>query len=78
VGLPGASSWKPHYARILEDYSKVLVFADGDEAGRKLGNLLAEEVGALVVTLPNGLDCNDAFLHNDYGPQWLREKAGER
>jgi hypothetical protein len=78
VGLPGVSSWKPHYARVLEDYSRVYVFADGDEAGRKLGNRLAEEIGAFVVTMPNGLDVNDVMLDTGMGPDWLREKAGEK
>lgn len=76
VGLPGASSWKPHYARVLEDYSRVFLFADGDEAGKKLARVVAENViGCVPITMPPGMDVNDVLL--TYGPGWLREKVGE-
>jgi len=73
VGLPGTGSWKPHYARVFEDYSRVYAFADGDEAGRKLGNRLAEEVGALVISMDPTTDVNDAYLK--YGASYLTGKV---
>jgi DNA primase len=30
VGVPGANSWKKHYTRLLADFERVFVFADGD------------------------------------------------
>lgn len=76
VGLPGASSWKPHFARVLEDYSRVYLFADGDDAGRKLARVVAENVPTTVVLeMPPGKDVNDCML--EFGRQWLREKVGE-
>jgi len=33
VALPGAQTWKAHYRRLFEDFSRIVVFADGDHAG---------------------------------------------
>lgn len=76
VGVPGTQNWKPHYPRIFEDYRRVVVFADGDEAGAKFGVKVAEAVHhATVVSMPPGLDVNDAYLDPHYGIDWLRSKA---
>ena len=75
VGIPGAQSWKPHYARCLQDYERVLVFCDGDKPGRELGKTVAREIpGAVVIHLPDGEDVNSVYLKE--GPQWLRKRAG--
>jgi hypothetical protein len=34
VGVPGANSWKKHYTRLLADFERVFVFADGDPRKR--------------------------------------------
>ena len=34
VALPGAQTWKAHYRRLFEDFNRIVVFADGDHAGR--------------------------------------------
>lgn len=76
VGVPGASNWKKHFSRIFEDYTRVLVFADGDEAGRAFGKKVASEVeSATVIPMPDGLDVNEVFLHPDFGTHWLKSKA---
>lgn len=77
VGLPGTQSWKPHYARIFEDYQRVYVFGDGDQAGRALGEKLAGEIGAIPVAMPAGMDVNDVALCETYGIQWLKAQVGE-
>ena len=41
VGVPGANSWKKHYTRLLADFERVFVFADGDAPGREFANSLA-------------------------------------
>jgi len=33
VGFPGSGTWKPHYRRLFEDFNRIVVFADGDNAG---------------------------------------------
>ena len=30
IGVPGSNSWKKHYTRLLADFERVFVFADGD------------------------------------------------
>lgn len=76
VGIPGANNWKKHYPRILEDFRRIVCFADGDEAGRKFGKLVAESVaGVVVVTMPEGMDVNDVYLDLRYGSRWLVAKT---
>jgi len=77
VGVPGASNWKPHFSRILEDYGTIYVFADGDEAGQKFGKRVAESAeGVVVLSMPDGMDVNDVYLSPEYGPDYLLEKVG--
>lgn len=77
VGVPGGSNWKPHYVRIFEDYPRVFIFADGDDAGRKFGRRVAEALGgvATVVVMPDGMDVNEAYLDTRYGIDWLRSRT---
>lgn len=77
VGVPGVSNWKPHYSRIFEDFSRVFVYADGDDAGRKFGEKVASAVqNVTVIAMPDGMDVNDVLLHGSYGSQWLTSRAG--
>jgi DNA primase len=77
TGVPGASNWKPHFSRIFEDYGTVYVFADGDNAGKKFADKVAGELdSAVVLTMPDGMDVNEVYLHPDYGPKWLLDKVG--
>lgn len=76
MGVPGASNWKPHYVRIFEDYARIFVFADGDKAGRDFGKLVAEQTsGVVVVSMPEGMDVNDAYLDPRYGNDWLLSRV---
>lgn len=75
VGVPGAQNWKPHFARLMQDYERVLILADGDDAGREFGRRLARELdNAVVVAMPEGMDVNDVFLQD--GAESIRKKAG--
>lgn len=47
VGIPGAMAWKDHWTRLFEDFDRVLLFGDGDKAGR-------EFTSRLLSRLPNG------------------------
>lgn len=74
VGVPGATSWKPHYTRILADFEQVYIFTDGDQAGRVFGQSLMQELPITVVQLPEGEDVNSCFVQ--FGKNFLLEKAG--
>jgi len=75
VGMPGAASWKSWYARAFADYRKVIVLADGDQAGREMGKKIMQAIDvAMVVSMPDGLDVNEVFLAE--GPDGIRKRAG--
>jgi DNA primase len=74
VGVPGANSWKKHYTRLLADFERVFVFADGDQPGKEFANSLARELPVTIVQLPDGEDVNSAYVK--YGPDYIRDKAG--
>lgn len=70
VGVPGANSWKPHFRLLLEDFERVIVMCDGDQAGRDFGKKIAGELdNASIVHLPEGMDVTDCYLQ--YGPEFL-------
>lgn len=74
VAVPGATSWKREYNRIFRN-RLVTVFCDGDEAGRKMGSTLTNELmGCRMIEAPDGEDANSCYLK--YGADWLREKVG--
>jgi len=69
VGVPGVNNWKKHYTKLLQDFEKVFLFADGDNAGSDFGKSLSRELGNLVVVqMPEGEDVNSMYrLHGaDY------------
>ena len=69
VGVPGVNNWKKHYSRLLADFDKVFLFADGDNAGTEFGKSLSRELGNLVIVqMPEGEDVNSMYrLHGaDY------------
>lgn len=75
VGVPGASNWREHYRLLLEDFERVLVMCDGDQAGRDFGRRVAGEVdGAAIVHMPDGMDVNDLYLAE--GVEGLRKRMG--
>ncbi len=49
VGVPGANSWKKHYTRLLADFERVFVFADGDQPGKEFASSLARELQTLIL-----------------------------
>ena len=69
VGFPGASSWKRHWRRVFEDFSRIIVFGDGDDAGRKFVARIREEFPAAVEAVPMDWkkDVNDMFLEKGRG-----------
>ncbi len=74
IGVPGANAWKKHYTRLLADFERVFVFADGDQAGTEFARGLTKELPVTIVQLPDGEDVNSAFVQ--FGAAYIREKAG--
>ena len=74
IGVPGANSWKKQYTRLLADFERIFVFADGDQPGKEFANSLARELPVTIVQLPDGEDVNSSYVK--YGADYIREKAG--
>jgi DNA primase len=67
VGVPGANSWKKHYTRLLADFERVFVFADGDQPGTEFARSLARELPVTIIQLPDGQDVNSMFVQEGAG-----------
>ena len=72
VGVPGANSWKKHYTRLLADFERVFVFADGDQPGKEFASSLARELPVTVVAFPDGEDVNSFYI--SHGAEAIRAK----
>jgi DNA primase len=75
VGVPGVNNWKKHYTRLLSDFERLFLFADGDNAGAEFGKMLAKELPNLtVVAMPDGEDVNSMYLK--HGVDFFQQKIG--
>jgi DNA primase len=74
VGVPGANSWKKHYTRLLADFERVFVFADGDQPGTEFARSLARELPVTIIQLPDGYDVNSMYVQE--GSQYFHQKVG--
>lgn len=73
VGVPGVNNWKKHYSRLLADFDKVFLFADGDNAGTEFGKSLARELSNLtIVQMPEGEDVNS--MYRMHGAEYFSAK----
>ncbi len=73
VGVPGVNNWKRHYTRLLQDFEKVFLFADGDNAGNEFGKSLAKELSNLVIVhMPEGEDVNS--MYRIHGAEYFKNK----
>ena len=76
VGVPGASNWKPHYNRILNDFETVIVMADGDSAGHSFAQKITRELANVrTVQMPDGEDVNSMYMKN--GLEFINERIKE-
>lgn len=73
IGVPGANSWKRHYTRLLADFERVFVFADGDQPGTEFARSLARELPVTIVQLPESEDVNSVYVR--HGADYLRQKV---
>ena len=63
VGISGVQAWKAYYKKVFEDFEEVLVFGDGDDAGRDWRNLVCNDLeNASPVHLPDGHDVTSLFM----------------
>lgn len=67
LGVPGAENWKEHWANLLEDFSRVYLAEDGDNAGKDLWIAMSEHIdqsNTMVVRMrmPDGEDSNSMYL----------------
>jgi DNA primase len=74
VGVPGANSWKKHYTRLLADFERVFVFADGDQPGTEFARSLARELPVTIIQLPDVHDVNSMFVQE--GVDYFNQKMG--
>jgi len=74
IGVPGANSWKKHYTRLLADFERVFVFADGDQPGTEFARSLARELPVTIIQLPDGHDVNSMFVQE--GVEYFNQKMG--
>ena len=75
VGLPGANNWKPYYSRVLDGWEKIMLFCDGDNAGREMAKTISRELdNVFPVFMPDNQDVNDVFLSE--GAEGLRRRVG--
>lgn len=70
VGVPGANSWKKHYTRLLADFERVFVFADGDQPGTEFARGLARELPVTIVQFPDGEDVNSFYVSQGADAIW--------
>jgi DNA primase len=63
VGVSGANSWKSWHRRIFAGHTRVVVWPDGDAAGRDGARRVADSIrGAIIVDgMGPGEDVNDVF-----------------
>lgn len=74
VGVPGANSWKKHYTRLLADFERIFVFADGDQPGKEFATGLARELPVTVISMPDGEDVNSVYVK--HGADFIRDRMG--
>ncbi|UJQ86894.1 DNA primase [Streptomyces phage Treat] len=62
VGVPGATKWEDHWNLIFEDFTRVYVWQEGDDAGKKFADRVVQETNAIRVELPAGADVNSTWV----------------
>lgn len=63
IAISGAKKWQSHWVNVFEDFSRVYLFEDGDDAGKSLWDKVSYELGnAIRVRMPTGEDVNSMYL----------------
>lgn len=62
VGIPGVETWESVWARLLR-FRRVVMFADGDDPGKRLAAIIKKDVHNLnVFSMPYKKDVNIMYL----------------
>lgn len=74
IGVPGSENFQPHWPSLFEDFSRVYLFADGDDAGDKMLNLWRDRLDTAVISarMPDKEDVNSMYVK--YGKEPLLAK----
>lgn len=73
VGIPGATSWQPHFREPFLGYRTVYILADGDAPGMKFAEAIAKTLpNSKIIPMPEKQDVNSVYLSD--GPQFLKDK----
>lgn len=68
VGVPGAEVWQEHWSNVFEDFSRVHLAEDGDDAGKDLWVRATEHLDNMVrMRMPDGEDSNSMFNKSGAG-----------
>jgi DNA primase len=80
VGIAGSKAWNTgYYPRIFADFTNVIIFGDGDEAGRDFAEAVARDLeDALIVDMPTGFDVTDLYLAQGADELYIRAGLRER
>lgn len=63
VGVPGAQSWRPHWAELFRGYRTVFVFTDGDGPGDQFGETVGSSLSnSKIIPCPPGEDVNSLLV----------------
>lgn len=64
VGVPGSEVFKEHWPNVFEDFSKVYIFADGDDAGDKMISMWRDRIETAIISvkMPDKEDVNSMFV----------------
>lgn len=79
MGVPGSDGWQhAKWSPIFKDFSRVLVFTDGDDAGDKFWDHVSESIGTRARRIPcdPGQDVSSMAYHGKVND--LRQLARER
>ncbi len=72
MGVPGAKNWEPHWDLVFQDFSRLIVLTDGDDAGEKFGEKVQGKIGATPIALPPGEDVNSMYVKHGY--EYFKER----
>ena len=63
VGIPGVENMPAHFPRMLAGFSTIILWADGDQAGRDFAGAVTKAIpNASVIFMPDKEDVNSVFV----------------
>lgn len=79
IGVTGANGWKPHYNRLLAGFSRVYVWQDNDEAGKRFVKEVVDGLANASVVRIGVSGCKDINdVLTQHGSRKVIEQIGAR